>query len=85
MGKEEQEAAPFKLGRRKKQLKKKKITGVKFLMPTTEQKELPFGLSKCGQVAALSSGGLPTAIRVLPEGEASWSLPAVPSSCNSHY
>lgn len=82
VGKEEQEAAPFKLGKRKKQLKKK-ISDVKFLMTTTEEKELLFGLSKCGQVAALSSGRPTTVIWVLPAGEASWSLP-VPSSCSPH-
>lgn len=39
-------------------------------MPTTEQKELPFGLSKCGQVATLSSGRLTTVTRFSPASEA---------------
>lgn len=62
MGNKEQKAAPFKLGKRKKTTFFLKITGVKFLVPTTEQKELPFCVSKCGQVAVLSSGRPPTVI-----------------------
>lgn len=63
MGNKEQKAAPFKLGKRKKTtFFFKKITGVKFLVPTTEQKELPFCVSTCGQVAVLSSGRPPTVI-----------------------